>query len=149
MRYLIILFLLNGCISLLSVEEKKAMSISESKSKDTVVNFIKKYAQFPETYKPISFGYFSKQLADTSGGSNERFTLLHKFSIRNLSGEVIIMKVYFFLNKNFVVCAVYNELHPKGRYAYSSLELWTTTVGRPFTQIELQEIGVESKLFDM
>lgn len=148
MKYFLILILFTACNPFHKAEKRKAFALLQAKSKETVTDFIKKYAQNPETYEPISFGYFERQMGNPSAGEHERFTIFHEFAIYNLVGERTFIKTYFFLNENFVVCAVYNELHPNGAYAYSSLRLWTSTVGRPFTQIELDELKEQFKIFD-
>jgi hypothetical protein len=148
MKYFVILILLTACNPFHIAEKRKAFALLQAKSKETVTDFIKNYAQYPETYEPISFGYFERQMGNASTGEHERFTIFHEFTIRNLIGELTVIKTYFFLNENFVVCVVYNELHPNGAYAYSSLKLWTSTVGRQFTQEELDELKEQFKVFD-
>lgn len=148
MRFLLIIFFLMSCNPFHTSEQRKAYALLQLKSKEAVINFINQYAQYPETYQPISFGHFVHQPGRPTNDGNERYSWFHEFNIRNLAGDTIAMKTYFFLNQNFVVCAVYDEQYPNGNYAYSSLKLWTTTVGRPLTEAELRKFKEQFRVFN-
>jgi hypothetical protein len=94
---------------------------------DLVSAFIRQYSTYPNTYKPISFPYFSMGSDDT--GLND-YKIHHEYEIKNNEGVNVRVVSAFVLDKNLKINIIEKD---STSYSYSyppKLNYWFKEFGR-------------------
>lgn len=112
-------------------KEDKDNFAKEPEIEEIVSAFIKQYSTYPDTYKPISFPYFS------IGSGNEGiddFKIHHDYEIKNNEGKNVRVVSVFVLDKKLRINIIekdntsYSYLYP------TKLKYWFKEFGRKITK---------------
>ena len=109
------------------IKEDNKNLAKEPEIKKMVSAFIKKYATFPKTYKPISFPYFSM------GSDNEGltgFNVRHEYEIKNNEAKMVRVVSAFAIDKNLRITVIEKDSTSYGSAYPPKLDYWFKEFGR-------------------
>jgi hypothetical protein len=109
------------------IKQDNANFAKQPEIENIVSNFIKQYSSYPQSYKPISFPYFSMG-SDNKGLTD--FKIYHDYKIRNNSRKIVKVTSAFILDKNLRINVIEKD---STRYSFSyppKFDYWLKEFGR-------------------
>jgi hypothetical protein len=110
-----------------SIQDQKDNFAKKPEIENIVSAFIKKYSAYPDSYKPISFPFFSMG-SDNKGLTD--FKIHHDYEIKTNKGEDVHVINAFVLDKNLKINIIEKD---STRYSHSippKLDYWLKEFGR-------------------
>lgn len=144
-----ILLFLSSCGShILSSEEQKQLIVRQTKCENTVSDYIKKHAQFPESYESLAFSDYMEMHGDRNGvwiPDSEDYVIFHKHKLKDLNGEMKIFSGYFHLTYDYEVDIIETKKSDKISAWPPETKIWTSQFGKPLNAQDSLEIsqGIE------
>jgi len=121
------------------IKEDNKNLAKEPEIKKMVSAFIRKYATYPESYKPISFPHFSMG-SDNEGLSD--FNIRHEYEIKNKEGKVVKVVSAFAFDKYLRITVIEKD---STSYSFSNppkLDYWLKEFGRKLDKKDSLALGL-------
>ena len=138
-----------GCINIQSPEEKAAQAERYQKCQESISNWIKYNAQYPESYKSISFGEYSESISKRSGepiAGTENYFLHHVHEILDKNGVMQTFSGYFILEDDFSVNIIETQKSNSLGGAFPPrVDAWLDKYGRPRTVQDSIDLANQQK----
>lgn len=130
--------LLQGMSKQLAKDQENGNKRPEIESR--VSSFIKSYSSYPETYKPISFPYFSMG-SDNTGLTN--FNIRHEYQIKNNNGRIVTVTSAFVLDPKLAINVIEQDSSSFISTYPPMLEGWFKDYGRPLNPIDSVKLKIK------
>jgi len=148
LRYLVLLMFV-GCISIQSPEEKSAQAERYQKSQESVTNWIKYNALYPESYKSVSFSEYSESISYRFGApiqGTTNYFLRHVHEILDKDSVVKTFSGYFILEDNYSVNIIETQKSNSLGGAFPPrVNIWLEKFGRPRTEQDSIDLAQKEK----
>ena len=105
-----------------------------------VSGFIKQYAMHPNSYKPISFPYFS--MGSDNDGGPRHFGIRHEYELKNNEGKTEKVISAFVLDKGLKVNVIEKDSSTYISASPPKLDYWLKRFGRKLTNGDSLTLGL-------
>jgi hypothetical protein len=110
---------------------------AQAKTEEGVKSWIKKYALYPDSYKPLSFEEYTESYTSRSGEKvpgTENYIIKHTHQILDKDSNLATFSGYFFLDQDYSVNLIEVERSSAlGGGFPPETRIWTSRFGRPLT----------------
>ncbi len=128
------LLIIFSCGGQLTEEEKKEFEAANKNVEIEVSDWIKNHAQYPNSYKSVSYSEFSQSVAkrnDEKIPGSEKYVIKHSHNILDKDSNLVTFSGYFILENEFDVNIIELERSNLMGGAFPpQTEIWTEQFGR-------------------
>jgi len=141
---LVIVLIFGGCVNRLSPEEELQSRENSNQAQRAVTNWIRKYAQYPESYEPVSFSGYSESVSkrkDKKLPDTETYVIKHTHNLLDRDSNMSTFTGYFIMGHDYSVNIIEIERSNSFGGAFPSrTQIWTNKFGRALNRKDSLEL---------